>query len=490
KVHLPFDLADKPDGKASCWIRQVQPYGGNEWGHHFPLLKGTEVMLSFVDGDIDRPVIAGTGSNQQNLNLVNQKNNAINAIHTAGGNHLVMDDTQGKQHTALGGKSSVILAGTDENEEHNGLTFSTKGDMNEFTMGRKNEAVLGEETRCVVGLKNEVALGMGMDLVAHIGLEGLIGGSLAWRKGPEINLGENDLTTVKRNITTLGENKVSLNAGANTGMEATMNALNKTMAASVAGTIAAVAGLSTSMEGWNAKTGALYTKDSGWQTFDKVATGLSSAVAGVTFGVTAHQIFSKGKQLEEKAGSKVRSNLTLDETGAMAKVNNTPELAQDISFDRPAGSVLLGVGNKTPDTKTTLTMLDSSATLQASQNQKIYIGNSYATDKKIRLQYAAQTFIDLQPSIITLTQGDATATIKGSLVKIAMGENTSASLKSNQIELKQGDVTATLGEGKAVLKSGSDSVTVSSNGIALNFAGGNLHSGPLSIDPAGMIMMG
>ena len=63
KVRLPFDIADRPDGKASSWLHMAQPYGGGGHGMHFPLHKGTEVLLSFVDGDPDRPIIASAVPN-------------------------------------------------------------------------------------------------------------------------------------------------------------------------------------------------------------------------------------------------------------------------------------------------------------------------------------------------------------------------------------------------------------------------------------------
>ncbi|MBI5896571.1 MAG: type VI secretion system tip protein VgrG [Desulfobacterales bacterium] len=59
KVILPFDLSGRKDGKASAWVRMMQPYAGQGMGFHAPLHKGTEVLLSFIEGDPDRPVISG-----------------------------------------------------------------------------------------------------------------------------------------------------------------------------------------------------------------------------------------------------------------------------------------------------------------------------------------------------------------------------------------------------------------------------------------------
>jgi type VI secretion system secreted protein VgrG len=44
-------------------VRMAQPHAGEGYGHHFPLRPGTEVLVAFVDGDPDRPVIMGAVPN-------------------------------------------------------------------------------------------------------------------------------------------------------------------------------------------------------------------------------------------------------------------------------------------------------------------------------------------------------------------------------------------------------------------------------------------
>ncbi|MCP3941793.1 MAG: type VI secretion system tip protein VgrG [Desulfobacteraceae bacterium] len=70
KVVMPFDRSGRPNGKASAWFRMVQPYAGQNKGMHFPLNKGTEVLLTFIDGHPDRPVIAGAVPNPETASPV------------------------------------------------------------------------------------------------------------------------------------------------------------------------------------------------------------------------------------------------------------------------------------------------------------------------------------------------------------------------------------------------------------------------------------
>ncbi|MEL6394637.1 MAG: type VI secretion system tip protein TssI/VgrG [Planctomycetota bacterium] len=59
KVRFHWDREDNDDTKASCWIRVVQPLAGNEYGGHVLPRVGQEVLVTFLEGDADRPLVAG-----------------------------------------------------------------------------------------------------------------------------------------------------------------------------------------------------------------------------------------------------------------------------------------------------------------------------------------------------------------------------------------------------------------------------------------------
>ncbi|MEZ4311749.1 MAG: type VI secretion system tip protein VgrG, partial [Polyangiaceae bacterium] len=58
-VQFHFDTTQHGEEKASHAVRMAQPFAGPNYGMHFPLRRGTEVLLAFADGDPDRPVIVG-----------------------------------------------------------------------------------------------------------------------------------------------------------------------------------------------------------------------------------------------------------------------------------------------------------------------------------------------------------------------------------------------------------------------------------------------
>lgn len=101
KVRLPFDLNSPSGGKASSWIRMAQPYAGDTHGMHFPLHKGTEVLLTFIDGDPDRPIIAAAVPNPLTPSPVTSANATQSKIKSAGGNEMHMEDQEGTKRILL-----------------------------------------------------------------------------------------------------------------------------------------------------------------------------------------------------------------------------------------------------------------------------------------------------------------------------------------------------------------------------------------------------
>ncbi len=59
KVQFFWDRYSDANENSSCWIRIAQPIAGKEWGALFLPRIGQEVMVDFLEGDPDRPVISG-----------------------------------------------------------------------------------------------------------------------------------------------------------------------------------------------------------------------------------------------------------------------------------------------------------------------------------------------------------------------------------------------------------------------------------------------
>ncbi|MBW2528120.1 MAG: type VI secretion system tip protein VgrG [Deltaproteobacteria bacterium] len=101
RVKFHFDESDLREGKASTYVRMMQPHGGTTEGFHFPLRKNTEVVFTFLGGDPDRPVIVGVVPNAHTPSPITKENYTKNMIKTGAGNHITIDDAKGKEFIHL-----------------------------------------------------------------------------------------------------------------------------------------------------------------------------------------------------------------------------------------------------------------------------------------------------------------------------------------------------------------------------------------------------
>ncbi len=60
KVQFHWDQQGQYDENSSCWVRVAQVWAGKTWGTLFTPRIGAEVVVSFLNGDPDRPLIVGT----------------------------------------------------------------------------------------------------------------------------------------------------------------------------------------------------------------------------------------------------------------------------------------------------------------------------------------------------------------------------------------------------------------------------------------------
>ena len=110
KVQFHWDRINKKDDASSCWIRVSEPWAGKGFGGLFLPRVGQEVLVDFLEGDPDRPIIVGrvyNTSQKQPWELPKNKNwSGIRTRSTKGGgpenyNEIRFDDTKGAEVFAM-----------------------------------------------------------------------------------------------------------------------------------------------------------------------------------------------------------------------------------------------------------------------------------------------------------------------------------------------------------------------------------------------------
>jgi type VI secretion system secreted protein VgrG len=106
KVQFPWDRLGTNDDKSSCFIRVAQVLAGRGWGTLFTPRVGMEVVVDFLDGNPDRPLVTGCVYNGQNATPYtlpdNKTQSGFLSRSTTGGdtstaNELRFDDNKGSE---------------------------------------------------------------------------------------------------------------------------------------------------------------------------------------------------------------------------------------------------------------------------------------------------------------------------------------------------------------------------------------------------------
>ncbi|WP_244136623.1 type VI secretion system tip protein TssI/VgrG, partial [Burkholderia sp. BCC0405] len=111
KVHFHWDRYKTVEADASCWIRVSQAWAGKGWGVLAMPRVGQEVLVTYVDGDLDRPVVTGIVYNGENPTPYDLPKDArytglvSRSIKQAGqaqnGSQLTFDDQYGAERLML-----------------------------------------------------------------------------------------------------------------------------------------------------------------------------------------------------------------------------------------------------------------------------------------------------------------------------------------------------------------------------------------------------
>jgi type VI secretion system secreted protein VgrG len=158
KVQFHWDREGRHDENTSCWIRVSQSHAGRGFGGIDIPRIGEEVIVSFVEGDPDRPMITGRVYHKESVPpfaLPGEKTRSGMKTKTYKGkgfNELSMDDTPGKEQIRIHGQynmDSVI-----ENDETHKI-----GKNRTKSIGVDEVMTIGNNQKLKVGVNKTVDVG-------------------------------------------------------------------------------------------------------------------------------------------------------------------------------------------------------------------------------------------------------------------------------------------------------------------------------------------
>jgi type VI secretion system secreted protein VgrG len=172
KVQFHWDRLGKNDQNSSCWVRVAQPWAGKGYGFFSLPRVGDEVVVHFLDGDPDRPLIIGAVYNNVNMMAWKLPEHAtvtgFKSRSTKGGdkegkeaNELRFDDEKGKEYIWFHAERDFH-----RQVEHDAFDWVGNNESVHVTLTRKE--VIGENW--FVDVTKDVMHNLGKDL--HVNVAG------------------------------------------------------------------------------------------------------------------------------------------------------------------------------------------------------------------------------------------------------------------------------------------------------------------------------
>lgn len=170
KIQFHWDLYGEKNESSSCWVRVATPWAGKKWGSLAIPRVGNEVIVTFEEGDPDRPLVIGCVYNSMHMppyDLPSQKTvHGVKSRSTKGGdratyNEISFDDTKGSEALTIHaqkdfnmnvGNNAGVSATGNSTTSVDGDTSTTVGGNSTVTItGNHDQTITGNATNTIEG---------------------------------------------------------------------------------------------------------------------------------------------------------------------------------------------------------------------------------------------------------------------------------------------------------------------------------------------------
>ncbi|ENY6169789.1 type VI secretion system Vgr family protein [Vibrio fluvialis] len=166
KLHFPWDRYSNGDEHSSCWVRVSQGWAGSQYGMIAIPRIGHEVIVSFLNGDPDQPIVTGRtyhATNTAPYTLPDNKTKTVLRTETHQGqgyNELSFEDQAGSEQIYLHAQKD--FDGLIEND-HTSVIKHDKHltvENDRFTQIKNNQHLtVGGESRTKIALDQSIEIG-------------------------------------------------------------------------------------------------------------------------------------------------------------------------------------------------------------------------------------------------------------------------------------------------------------------------------------------
>jgi type VI secretion system secreted protein VgrG len=167
RVHFHWDRESKMDDSSSCWIHVSQPWGGAGYGGTNLPRVGQEVLVDFLGGDPDRPVIVGrvyTALQKTPYKLPENKTQSGWKSNSTGGgggyNEIMFEDAGGRELLNIQAEKDLKkLVKNDESVSIGNDRTKSVGHDDTHTVGNDRSRVVGNNEAVTIGVNQTITIG-------------------------------------------------------------------------------------------------------------------------------------------------------------------------------------------------------------------------------------------------------------------------------------------------------------------------------------------
>lgn len=216
KVQFFWDRIGTSDDNSSCWIRVAHGWAGKQWGFIALPRVGQEVLVSFLDGDPDRPLITGSVYNADQMPPYTlpdyQTKSTWKSMSSKGGggfNEIRLEDAKGSEQIFIHGEKDLHLRLKDSRFETilGATNLNVTKDQFEQVAGDSHVHVKGNQNNKV---EQTYSLNAGMDHQEKVGQNYALDAGMEIHLKAGMNLVIESGTTLTLKV---GGNFININSG-------------------------------------------------------------------------------------------------------------------------------------------------------------------------------------------------------------------------------------------------------------------------------------
>ncbi|MFO0555065.1 MAG: type VI secretion system tip protein TssI/VgrG [Polyangiaceae bacterium] len=191
KIQFHWDREGGKNENSSCWVRVMQAWSGSGWGSQIIPRVGMEVLVSFLGGDQDFPVVIGCVPNAAHpLPFALPRSKTRSGIKTqsypgaGGSNELSFEDARGQEQVYLHAERDLdemvehdhtrVVKNDEKTRVEGAVLAEVRGDRTDIVGGKLTQTLQGDELTTVTGNRVDAVTGnveakVAADLITRVG---------------------------------------------------------------------------------------------------------------------------------------------------------------------------------------------------------------------------------------------------------------------------------------------------------------------------------